>query len=109
MAYDAGVAAGLRSCIIDLYVASIFMLDPAWFVEKAGISRQEQFEAQDKAITEIFPKLEELLDELDVEGCLIAPIVFDTAWDGLVASLPSYDSRGSEGQGSQSPRYLSNL
>ena len=109
MAYDAGVAAGLRSCILDLYVASIFMLDPAWFVEKAGISRQEQFEAQDKAITEILPKLPVLLDELDVEGYLIAPIVSDTAWDGFVASLPSYDSRGSRGQGFQSPRYLSNL
>ena len=78
------------------------MLDPAWFVEKAGISRQEQFEAQDKAITEIFPRLKELLDELDVEGYLVAPIVSDTAWDQVVVSLERYDGRDSEGQVSQS-------
>ena len=85
------------------------MLDPAWFVEKAGISRQEQFEAQDKAITEIFPRLKELLDELDVEGYLVAPIVSDTAWDQIVVSLERYDSRDSEGQVSQSSRDPSRL
>ncbi|KAI0790862.1 acyl-CoA dehydrogenase NM domain-like protein [Abortiporus biennis] len=88
MAYEAAVADKLPSYIIDLYVASIIKLDPAWYVEHANISRQDIFEMESKALDEMLPHVERLVDDMGMEPYVSAPIVSDEKWDAFIESLP---------------------
>ena len=93
MAYDAAVAAGVRPCLVDLYVANVVKLDPAWYAEHAGLSRAAQLAAEEAAHDAVFPLLGELVSEMDVFAYMHAPIVSDGAWDAFVGGLKVF--RGS--------------
>ena len=93
MAYDAAVAAGVRPCLIDLYVANVVKLDPAWYAEHTGLSRAAQLAAEEAAHDAVFPLLGELVREMDVFAYVHAPIVSDGAWDAFVGGLKVF--RGS--------------
>lgn len=87
MAYDAAVAAGVRPCLVDLYVANVVKLDPAWYSEHAGLGRRAQQEMEVSAMDEALPILGELVREMDVFAYVNAPIVSDERWSAFVDDL----------------------
>ncbi|CCM04077.1 uncharacterized protein FIBRA_06236 [Fibroporia radiculosa] len=96
MAYDAAVAAGVETDMVDLYVASCLKLDPAWYVENAGVARRKQKAMESAAVDAVFPRLEELLARMDVEPYVSAPMVSDDKWGRYVAGLTAFGGPGAE-------------
>ncbi|KAI0744987.1 acyl-CoA dehydrogenase NM domain-like protein [Earliella scabrosa] len=90
MAYDAAVAAGVRPCLIDLYVANVVKLDAAWYTENAALGRRAQQEMETRAMDEALPILGELVKEMDVFAYVTAPIVSDERWAVFVEDLKVY-------------------
>ena len=87
MAYDAAVAAGVRPCLVGLYVANVVRLDAAWYAEHAGLGRAAQHDAAAAAHDAVLPLLGDLVREMDVFAYVNAPIASDSAWDAFVAGL----------------------
>ncbi|EMD32148.1 hypothetical protein CERSUDRAFT_119122 [Gelatoporia subvermispora B] len=88
MAYDAAVAAGVMPSVIDLYVANIVKLDPAWYSENATLPRHAQDQMAAKAMDEVLPHLPSLIRDMDVLPYIRAPIVSDERWSAFVDTLP---------------------
>ncbi|KAI1785917.1 acyl-CoA dehydrogenase NM domain-like protein [Ganoderma leucocontextum] len=111
MAYDAAVAHAVRPCLVDLYVANVVRLDPAWYVEHAGLGRRAQQEMGARAMDAVLPLLGELVKEMDVFAYVTAPIASDERWDAFVDALKVFrgdarfdaldESRGRAGQDAQ--------
>lgn len=94
MAYDAAVSAGVSPDLIDLYVASIIQLDPAWYSENVGMTIDRQAELQAKALDAVLPQVEVLIRGLGVDEYVSAPIVSDKAWDSFVDNLELFKGNG---------------
>ena len=91
MAYDAAVAQGVRRELVDLYVASVVRLDPAWYAEHAGLGRAAQHALETRAMDAVLPMLGELVKEMDVFAYVTAPIVEDARWGAFVDSLKTFE------------------
>ena len=87
MAYDAATAAGVRLCLINLYVLNVIKLDSAWYAEHAGLGRAAQLDAEAAAHDAVLPLLGELVQEMDLSPYVTAPIVSDGAWNTFVEGL----------------------
>ncbi|THU80154.1 acyl-CoA dehydrogenase NM domain-like protein [Dendrothele bispora CBS 962.96] len=92
MAYDSAISEKVDSNIVELYVATIIKLDPAWFSENAGLSRTKQWEIESNRAETILPDLERLLHKLNIKDYVTAPIVSDHMWDMFVDSLQNVGS-----------------
>lgn len=94
MAYDAAVSAGVSTSLIDLYVARIIQLDPAWYSENVGLTIEKQAELMANALDAVLPQVEELIRGLNVDEYVTAPIVSDKTWDAFVDSLEMFEGNG---------------
>lgn len=92
MAYDAAVEYGIDQGVLGMFVASVFREDRAWFSEVAGISRSQQMDMERDAMQVLLPRLDELLEKLDVSNYCTAPIISDEKWDKYVRTLPTFTS-----------------
>ncbi|KAI5981544.1 acyl-CoA oxidase [Pisolithus albus] len=90
MAYSAALRSGLPRPILDVYECAVIRRDPAWYSERAGLTRLAQRMREDKAVTAAMPHLERYLDDLKIEGYVSAPIVSDKAWKDYVDAMPVY-------------------
>ncbi|GJJ05964.1 hypothetical protein Clacol_000151 [Clathrus columnatus] len=91
-AYEAALAKGVSQPIIDLFIASLFELDAAWYSENAGLPRWEQKNLLLDRATVLYKDLPQLLKSLDVESYVTAPIVSQERWDKYTLSaLPCYE------------------
>jgi acyl-CoA oxidase len=101
MAYDAAIEASVDPTLIDIYLASVILSDPAWYSEandpSIHLSRSEQLEMQLAACTKGVARLEEWLDKLEVEPYVLAPIVSEEKWDAYERTLETFG-------GSEDPR-----
>ena len=95
MAYDAAVSAGVSIDLIDLYVANIIQLDPAWYSENVDLTIKSQEELQGKALDAVLPQVEEFIRGFGVDEYVSAPIVSDKAWSSYVDSLKLFKGDGS--------------
>ncbi|KAI0633864.1 acyl-CoA dehydrogenase NM domain-like protein [Trametes polyzona] len=91
MAYEAAVAQGVRPALIDLYVANVVRLDPAWYADHAGLGRTAQLAMESRAQDAVLPLLGELVKEMDVFAYVHAPIVSDERWAAFVDALETYE------------------
>ncbi|KIJ27122.1 hypothetical protein M422DRAFT_271734 [Sphaerobolus stellatus SS14] len=89
-AYEAAIAKGVPRPLINLFVASLFQLDPAWYSENAELSRWRQKNLLLERATELYPDLAQLLPLLEIESYVTAPIVSKNRWNKYVSNLPSY-------------------
>ena len=94
MAYDAAVEEGLDQHLIDTYVSHVISVDPAWYSEEAGIPRALQKKTQLESATASFKHLESLLERLDVDSYVTAPMVSDERWYAYERSLATYHCPG---------------
>lgn len=92
MAYDAAVEAKVDSALIDLYVVSCMKTDSAWYLEKLGLSRLQQREMEIEAIDAVYLRLEEFLDQMDLDPYVTAPMISDEKWQAYVAELQTFSS-----------------
>ena len=96
MAYDSAVEASIDPTLIDIYLSSVILSDPAWYPEACDpslrLSRSEQLEMQLAACTKGVARLEEWLDKLEVEPYILAPIVSDEKWDAYERTLETFGS-----------------
>jgi acyl-CoA oxidase len=106
MAYDAAVEEGLDQHLIDSYVSHVISVDPSWYSEEAGIPRALQKKMELESATASFRHLESLLERLDVDSYVTAPMVSDERWEAYERSLETYMHPG--GSKLDSPR-LQNL
>ena len=94
MAYDAAVEEGLDQHLIDTYVSHVISVDPSWYSEEAGISRALQKKMELEAATVSFKHLESLLERLDVDSYVTAPMVSDERWEVYERSLYTHSHSG---------------
>ncbi|KAJ7929607.1 acyl-CoA dehydrogenase NM domain-like protein [Mycena leptocephala] len=92
IAFEAASAAQVEPCLLDLYVASCVKLDPAWYVEKLGLTRRAQQAMEQHAIAAVYPRLEDFLDRMHVEPYITAPLVSDERWKAYLGTLKTYGS-----------------
>lgn len=108
MAYDSAIEASIDPTLLDIYLSSVILSDPAWYPEACDpslrLSRSEQLEMQLAACTKGVARLEELLDKLEVEPYVLAPIVSDEKWDAYERTLETFgSSQNSEAESSDGP------
>lgn len=94
MAYDAAIEASVDPILVDVYLASAILSDPAWYSEATDpavhLSRSEQLEMQLNVCTNGVARLEEWLDKLEVEPYVLAPIVSDEKWNAYEGTLETF-------------------
>lgn len=90
MAYDAAVEEGLDQYLIDSYVSHAISADPSWYSEEGGIPRALQKKMELEAATASFQHLESLLERLDVDSYVTAPMVSDERWNAYERSLETH-------------------
>jgi len=108
MAYDSAIEASIDPTLLDIYLSSVILSDPAWYPEACDpslrLSRSEQLEMQLAACTKGVARLEEWLDKLEVEPYVLAPIVSDEKWDAYERSLETFgSSQGPAAESSDGP------
>ncbi|KZV80226.1 acyl-CoA dehydrogenase NM domain-like protein [Exidia glandulosa HHB12029] len=91
MAYDAAIAAGVDPALVAQFEASGVRANSAVFVE-LGVPLREQRKMLVETVAAVFPQLQALLDEMDVDAYITAPIVSAEMWSAHVASLRSWTS-----------------
>ncbi|KAG1751630.1 acyl-CoA dehydrogenase NM domain-like protein [Suillus paluster] len=92
MAYDAAVDQGVSQCLIDVYLVSAIKTDPAWYVERGMVTRQEIARMEDAALLAALPRLEEFLAGMEVEPYVTSPIISDERWEEFSKTLPVFST-----------------
>jgi len=104
MAYEAAKAAGVSSCLVDLYLSSVIQSESAWYVEnlELGTARQEKLQAD--ALNAVLLQVEKFTQGLNVDDYLKSvPIISDARWNSFVQGLEAFDGNG-EIQSEHAPR-----
>lgn len=96
MAYEAAAQAGVHPDLLALYEAGVVMHDASWYVQHAGLGREEQFIMEEKALNAVLPHLEELLEGTGAGPYCDAPILSQDAWDAFVGRLVKYETPPSD-------------
>ncbi|PHH68519.1 hypothetical protein CDD82_502 [Ophiocordyceps australis] len=94
MAYEAAKEAKVNAAGLALFEARAVAENSAWFVEKGGISREDQFMMESRAMNLLLPQLEAMLDSLGVEEYCKAPILSDEALQAFHDGLSTFDQHG---------------
>ncbi|KAF9467082.1 acyl-CoA dehydrogenase NM domain-like protein [Collybia nuda] len=90
LAYDSAREHDIDTDILDMFVASAIASDASWYLENTDLTREKQIEMEDNAASTLFPRLEDLIERLDVEPYVVAPIVSDKRWKRYVESLETH-------------------
>ncbi|PPQ65120.1 hypothetical protein CVT24_003011 [Panaeolus cyanescens] len=89
MAFDA--ASGiLPEDIVNLFVASNIRKDSAWYALNEGLDGPTQVKMETEAAKKLLPRIDTLLEMLDVQPYVVAPIVSDEKWNHYVGTLDNY-------------------
>ncbi|KAJ6031793.1 acyl-CoA dehydrogenase/oxidase [Penicillium herquei] len=91
MAFEAASKAGIDTNLLALYEAGVILQDSSWYVQHAGLTREEQFERESRALSACLPKLEQLLDGTGAKEFVTAPILSDDAWAEFVSELKTFE------------------
>lgn len=87
MAYDAARDAGVDPAILALFEINAVRWDVGWYIENGLLTCQGVREAEDKALSGIYPLLEGWLKFSEVGKYVDAPIVSDQAWQSFTDTL----------------------
>ncbi|MCJ1306634.1 hypothetical protein MMC25_000277 [Agyrium rufum] len=90
MMYETAVSAGMDADLLALYEIGAVRENLDWYVEKGLLTRAKFREMENRAIDVLEPRLEELLDGLNVGPYISAPIVEQSMFDEFVEGLPTY-------------------
>ncbi|KAJ7611300.1 acyl-CoA dehydrogenase NM domain-like protein [Roridomyces roridus] len=93
LAVEAARQCNVDPLAIDLYIASVVKEDGAWFSENAGLSQGTQRKMEREAVEALYPRLQSLLDKLEIAEYVTAPIVSDERWKCHIRGLRSFEGR----------------
>jgi len=96
LSYEAAVQANVDQSLVDIYESIAIQEDASWYVEKAGLSRQQILEGEDAALNSALPHISTLLNNTGAEPYCSAPIIQAERWDRFVLDLPKYGSLNSK-------------
>lgn len=88
------IAGPVSQLLASLYLAHCINLAPAWYIEKAGMSRSSMREMENSAVDAVYERLDEIL--LDMEGkygiheYVTAPLISEEAWKRYVRSMKTF-------------------
>ncbi|TCD67919.1 hypothetical protein EIP91_011783 [Steccherinum ochraceum] len=88
MAYEFAVKAHVDKNLIDLYVVNVIKRDVGWYVEHAGLTQREITAMEDRAVTALMPKLEDILESTGAGPYVHAPILTEESWWKFMDGLP---------------------
>ncbi|EAW14867.1 putative acyl-CoA oxidase [Aspergillus clavatus NRRL 1] len=90
MAYEAARDAHIDPVILKLYEMGATKSDLACYVEHKLLTRREVFDIEDKCISALVPRINELLDKMDMDAYCDAPIISDEKWDSFLSTLDTF-------------------
>lgn len=90
MIYEAAFANGIDSDLLAFYEVGVIKDNLDWFVECGGLSRARVAEMENNALDAILPRLDNLLDAVDIAPYCHAPIVSKARWEEFADKLPQY-------------------
>ncbi|KAF9057220.1 acyl-CoA dehydrogenase/oxidase [Panaeolus papilionaceus] len=97
MAFESAIGV-IDDDILNLFVASWVRRHGAWYAANCeGLDGMSQARLETEAAKKLVPRMGALLEMLDVEPYVAAPIVSDEEWEGYVGSLEGYAGGGTEG------------
>lgn len=76
--------------VLDLFVASNVRKDAAWYALNADLDGPAQTQMEAEAARALLPRINALMDLLDIEPYVVAPIASDEQWIHYVNSLDVY-------------------
>ena len=96
MAYEAALDAGVDKKLLDVYESGVVQLDSGWYVECVGLTRWDQLEMEERAVTSVVPFIDEFIDRTETGPVVTAPILSEESWEGFVRNLELHsDNTGS--------------
>ncbi|GKZ25449.1 hypothetical protein AbraIFM66951_003314 [Aspergillus brasiliensis] len=90
MAYEAAVDARVDPDLLALYEAGVIKSDAAWYSEHLGINTDAQFQKECDALDAVLPRLDEHLDNLQIEPYCTAPMLSSDRWTGIIKAAPEF-------------------
>ncbi|KAL4882147.1 hypothetical protein BJY04DRAFT_227356 [Aspergillus karnatakaensis] len=94
MAYEAARAANIDAALLRLYETGAVKSDLATYVEHSLVTRKEVNVVEDQCVEELLPRLEGLLQDLDVGVYCRAPMLSEEWWEEWLASLETFKGEG---------------
>jgi acyl-CoA oxidase len=76
--------------VMDLFLASTIRKDAAWYASNADLDGAAQARMEAEAARALLPRINILMDMLDIKPYVVAPIVSDEEWGYYVNSLEKY-------------------
>ncbi|GKZ86670.1 hypothetical protein AnigIFM56816_002082 [Aspergillus niger] len=90
MAYEAAVDAHVDPDLLALYEAGVMKSDAAWYSEHLGINRDAQFQLECNALDAVLRRLDEHLDNLEIEPYCTAPMLSPDRWMQIIKAAPEF-------------------
>jgi acyl-CoA oxidase len=93
MAYEASQSSSkITQQMLRLYETTCILEGASWYVEHQVASREEIYKNHAKAVRELLPSLEVLLENTGAEPWATAPILSQGRWNEFVEQLPLFCS-----------------
>ena len=93
MAYEIALAAGVDTDLLALYEVGAIKENLSWYVENGLLTRAKLREMENQALDAIEPRLDDLLDRLNIAPYITAPIVEGWMWEKFAGSLETFEGR----------------
>lgn len=90
MVYETAVSAGIDADLLALYELGAIKENLDWYIEKGLLTRAKFRDMENKALDSLEPRLGDLLDQLNMDEYVTAPIVEQSMFDEFVQSLPKF-------------------
>lgn len=94
MAYEAALDAGIDADLLALAEAGMVNQDLSWYSENLGFKRSTQYQMERRAMDRILPRLDQLLDELEIGPYCVAPFQTAERFAAFVRAAPAYTGEG---------------
>ncbi|EOD44663.1 putative acyl- oxidase protein [Neofusicoccum parvum UCRNP2] len=92
LAYDAAVAHGVPADLLAVFEAGVVLRGASWFAEHLGLARRDMLAREERALSALLPRLDELLEESGVDRYSSAPVLSRDSWERFVDSLPVFEA-----------------
>ncbi len=91
MVYEAAKAScNVRPEILRLFETTCLLDDASWYVQHAGLTRQELYRRNAEAVNGAMPLLDTLLEDSGASPFAVAPILDGSRWDKFVQGLQMF-------------------
>lgn len=76
--------------LLALYEAGVMKSDAAWYSEHLGNNRDAQFQLECNALDAVLRRLDEHLDNLEIEPYCTAPMLSPDRWMQIIKAAPEF-------------------